>query len=47
MKRTLIGNLKARRFIIQMKGIADKMSVGTIQRFLQYFIVKFFYRAGI
>jgi len=40
------GNLKARRFINQMKGIADKMIVGTIHRFLQYFIVKVFNRAG-
>lgn len=38
---------KARRFIIQMKGIADKMSVGTMQRSLQYFIVKVFYRACV
>lgn len=44
-KKTFSGDLKARRFIIQMKGIADKMIAGNIHRFLRYFIVKVFYRA--
>ncbi|MEN6443838.1 MAG: hypothetical protein ABFC71_08800, partial [Methanoregula sp.] len=41
------GDLKARRFLIQMKEIANKMSVCNIHRFLLSLIVEVFYRAQI
>ncbi len=47
LKRKFSGDLKARRFLIQMKEIANKMIVCNIHRFLQFLIVKVFYRAII
>jgi hypothetical protein len=45
LKRKFDGDLKARRFLIQMKEIANKMIVCNLQRFLQFLIMKVFYRA--
>ena len=45
LKRKFSGDLKARRFLIQKKEIANKMIVCNIHRFLQFFLVKVFYRA--
>jgi len=45
LKRKFSGDLKARRFLIQMKEIANKMIVGNIHRFLQFLIIEVFYRA--
>ena len=45
LKRKFNGDLKARRFLIQMKEIANKMIVCNIHRFLQFLIMKVFYRA--
>jgi hypothetical protein len=47
LKRKFSGDLKARRFLIQMKEIAGKMIVCNIHRFLQFLIVELFYRAEI
>ena len=47
LKRKFSGDLKARRFLIQMKEIANKMIVCNLHRFLQFLIVKVFYRAKI
>jgi hypothetical protein len=47
LKRKFNGDLKARRFLMQMKEIANKMIVCNIHRFLQFLIVKVFYRAEI
>src|SRR5208337_4084488 len=46
LKRKFSGDLKARRFLIQMKEIANKMIVGNIHRFLQFLIIEVFYRAN-
>jgi transposase len=45
LKRKFSGDLKARRFLIQTKEIANKMIVCNIHRFLQFLMVKVFYRA--
>ena len=45
LKRKFNGDLKARKFLIQMKEIANKMIVCNLHRFLQFLIVKVFYRA--
>lgn len=45
LKRKFSGDLKARRFLIQMKEIANKMIVCNIHRFLQFLIIEVFYRA--
>jgi hypothetical protein len=45
LKRKFNGDLKARRFLIQMKEIANKMIVCNIHRFLLFLIGKVFYRA--
>ena len=45
MKRKFSGDLKARRFFIQMKEIAGKMIVCNLHRFLQFLFVKVFYSA--
>ena len=45
LKRKFGGDLKARRFIMQMKEIANKMIVCNLHRFLQFLIMKVFYRA--
>jgi hypothetical protein len=47
MKRKFSGDLKARRFSIQLKEIAGKMIVCNIDRFLGFFIIEVFYRAKI
>jgi hypothetical protein len=45
LKRKFSGDLKARIFLIKMKEIAGKMIVCNIHRYLQFFILKVFYRA--
>ena len=45
LKRKFSGDLKAKIFLIQMKEIAGKMIVCNIHRYLQFFILKVFYRA--
>ena len=45
LKRKFNGDLKARRFLIQMKEIAGKMIVCNLHTFLQFLIVKVFYGA--
>jgi hypothetical protein len=45
LKRTFSGDLKARVFSLQMKEIAGKMIVCNIHTFLQFLVVKVFYRA--
>ena len=45
LKRKFSGDLKARRFHIQIKEIANKIIVCNIHRFLLFLIVKVFYRA--
>ena len=45
LKRKFNGDLKARRFLIQMKEIANKMIVCNIHRFLLFLIIEVFYRA--
>jgi ActR/RegA family two-component response regulator len=45
LKRKFSGDLKARRFGIQMKEIAGKMIVCNIHRFLQFLVIEVFYRA--
>ena len=47
LKRKFNGDLKARKFLIQMEEIAGKMIVCNIHRFLQFLLVKVFYRALI
>jgi hypothetical protein len=46
LKRKFSGDLKARKFLIQMKEIANKMIVCNLHRFLQFLVVKVFYRAN-
>ncbi len=45
LKRKFSGDLKARKFVIQMKEIAGKMIVCNIHRFLQFLVIEVFYRA--
>jgi transposase len=45
LKRKFSGDLKARRYLIQMKEIANKMIVCNLHRFLQFLIIEVFYRA--
>lgn len=45
LKRKFSGDLKARKFLIQTKEIANKMIVCNIHRFLQFLFAKVFYRA--
>jgi hypothetical protein len=47
LKRKFSGDLKSRRFTIQMKEIAGKMIVCNIHRFLQFLVIEVFYRAKI
>jgi len=47
LKRKFGGDLKARRFRIQIKEIANKMILCNIHRFLQFFFVEVFYREKI
>jgi transposase len=47
LKRKFSGDLKARRFRIQIKEIANKMIVCNIYRFLLFLILEVFYRAEI
>jgi hypothetical protein len=46
LKRKFNGDLKARRYLIQMKEITNKMIVCNLHRFLQFLIVEVFYRAN-
>jgi len=46
LKRKFNGDLKARKFLIKMKEIANKMIVCNLHRFLQFLIAKVFYRAA-
>ena len=45
LKRKFSGDLKARKFSVQLKEIAGKMIVCNIHRFLQILVIKVFYRA--
>jgi transposase len=45
LKRKFSGDLKARRFLIQMKEIANKMIVCNIHRFLLFLVIEVFYSA--
>ena len=45
LKRKFSGDLKARRFLMQIKEIANKMIVCNLHRHLQFLIRKVFYRA--
>ena len=45
LKRKFGGDLKARKFTIQMKEIAGKMIVCNIHRFLLFLVIEVFYRA--
>lgn len=45
LKRKFGGDLKARRFVIQRKEMANKMIVGNIHRFLQFIMIEVFYSA--
>ena len=45
LKRKFSGDLKARKFIVQIKEIAGKMIVCNIHRFLQFLVIEVFYRA--
>jgi hypothetical protein len=47
LKKKFGGDLKARKFLIQMKELAGKMIVCNLHRFLQFLIGKVFYRAKI
>lgn len=45
MKKKVGGDLNARKFLIQMKELAEKMIVCNLHRFLQFLIGVVFYRA--
>jgi len=45
LKRKFCGDLKARRFLIQMKEITTKIIVCNIHTFLLFLIIELFYRA--
>jgi hypothetical protein len=45
LKRKFGGDLKARKFLIQMKEITCKIIVYNIHKFLSWFIIEEFYRA--
>jgi hypothetical protein len=45
LKRKFGGDLKARKFITQMKEIAGKMIICNIHRFLLFLVIEVFYRA--
>ena len=47
LKRKFGGDLKARKFLIQMKEIASKIIVYNIHKFLLWFFIEVFYRAQI
>jgi hypothetical protein len=47
LKRKFSGDLKARKFSVQLKEIAGKMIVCNIHRFLQFLVTEVFYRAKI
>ena len=47
LKRKFSGDLKARKFSVQLKEIAGKMIVCNIHRFLQFLVIEVFYRAKI
>jgi hypothetical protein len=41
LKRKFSGDLKARKFIMQLREIAGEMIVCKIHRFLQYLVIEF------
>jgi hypothetical protein len=45
LKRKFDGDLKARKFLIQMKEISGKMIVCNLHSLLQFVVVEVFYRA--
>ena len=45
LKRKFSGDLKARKFVMQLKEITGKMIVCNIHRFLQFLVIVVFYRA--
>jgi len=45
LKRKFSGDLKARKFLIQLKEIAGKMIICNIHRFLQFLFSEVFYKA--
>jgi hypothetical protein len=47
LKRKFSGDIKARKFVTQLKKIAGKMIVCNIHRFLQFLVFEVFYRAKI
>ena len=47
LKRKFSGDLKARKFVSQLKEIAGKMIVCNIHRFLQFLVIEVFYRVKI
>jgi hypothetical protein len=47
LKRKFSGDLKSRRYLIQIKEIAGKMIVCNLHRFLQFLTFEVFYRAEI
>ena len=47
LKRKFCGDLKARKFPVQIKEIANKLIVYNLHTFLQFLIVELFYRAKI
>jgi len=46
MKRKFSGDLKARKFLLQMKEIANKMIICNIHTFLLFLFIEVFYRAN-
>jgi len=45
LKRKFSGDLKARRFTVQLKEITGKMIVCNIHRFLLFLVIEVFYKA--
>jgi len=45
LKRKFSGDLKARKFVVQIKEIANKMIVCNLHRFLQFLLFEVFYGA--
>jgi len=44
LKRKFSGDLKARKFVMQLKEITGKMIVCNVHRFLPFFVIEVFYR---
>jgi hypothetical protein len=47
LKRKFVADLKARKLLVLIKEIANKMIVYNIHRFLQFLFQELFYRAKI